>query len=458
MVLCKIRGSQGGKAENMLNEREAEKFLKEIRKSGSILGLDTMRQLMKELGNVQDKLRIIHVAGTNGKGSVCAMTASILREAGCRVGTYTSPVVFDWREQYQINGQPITRQKFLEVLASVKEGCERVKAKGGAMPTIFEVETAAAFLYFYRENCQIVILETGMGGERDATNIIRKPLVSVITSVSMDHMKFLGDSLEEIAKAKAGIIKEQGRAVALRPKQESVRRILEEVCRKKGAVLSYAEAENACRMRQEGGFLCFSYGEMGEIRLSMRGAYQVENSICAIETVKILRGEGWKITDTDIKMGLKHARWEGRFSVVCQRPLFLMDGAHNEDAAKKLYQTLEMGFTNEKIIYIIGVLADKDYGKMLEILLPLAWKVYTVTPDSPRALQGEVLAEEAEKYHGDVTCCSSVREAAEDALALGEQEEAMILAFGSLSYLREVKDVLTEKRNAFERDSSLKET
>lgn len=429
----------------MLSEREAEIFLEEIAKSGSVLGLDAMKRLMSELGDVQDKLHIIHVAGTNGKGSVCAMISSILQRAGYRVGVYTSPSVFDWREQYQINGQPISRQRFLEVLTPIKAGCERLKAQGRTLPTIFEVETAAAFLYFYQEKCQVVVLETGMGGAEDATNIIRKPLISVITSISMDHMKFLGNRLEEIAAAKAGIIKDHGKAAVLKPRQREIQDILEKVCREKGAALYYGDAEKAEYVKREGGFLRFTYGELGEICLSMTGSYQVENSICVIEAVKILQGEGWKITDSDIRAGLENARWEGRFSALCQKPLFLIDGAHNADAAEKLRQTLEMCFTNEKIIYIIGVLADKDYEKMLEILLPLAWKVYTVTPDSPRALPGETLAKEAGKHHGDVVCRSSVSEAVSAAFSLGEQEDAVILAFGSLSYLREVKEALAEE-------------
>lgn len=425
-------------------EREVKDFLEQIGKSGSILGLDSMRELMRTLGDVQDQLKVIHVAGTNGKGSVCAMLSSVLQEAGCRVGTYTSPAVFDRMEQYQVNGRPISSQRFAEVMLEVRKGCLSMEEQGKDMPTLFEVETAAAFLYFYQESCQVVVLETGMGGETDATNIIRKPLVSVLTSISIDHRNFLGDTLEEIARVKAGIIKESGQVVAAKPEQRQIQEILEQVCKKQKAELTYGEKDRAEHLRREGEYLCFSYEGFGEIRLSMTGAYQVENSICVLETLKILKAMGWEISSQAVREGLRGACWEGRFSLVCRDPLFWIDGAHNEDGAKKLLETLEMGFTNEKIIYIIGVLADKEYEKILKLLLPKAQKVFTVTPDHPRGLEGRLLAKEAEKYHQNVTYCETVEEAVSLAVADGKEEGAVILAFGSLSYLGEVKKI-TEK-------------
>lgn len=488
-------------SDGILTKEEVQDFLNEREKLGSVLGLNSIRELMNELGNVQENLSVIHVAGTNGKGSVCAMVSSVLQEAGYRVGMYTSPAVFGRSEQYQINGKPILEQDFAEIITDIKKACDRTKEKG-VYPTLFEVETAAAFLYFYRQRCQAVLLETGMGGAMDATNIIRKPFVSVLTSISRDHMKFLGNSIEEIAREKAGIIKENSFAAAVRPKQPQVRKILEEVCRKKNTELVYAEKERAEdihlenvsvfygekeedmhtenvsavyaeRERAEGmhaenvsvfcgekekakdteteqNLLCFSYGDYGKIRLSMTGACQIENSICAIETAELLRKQGWNISRAQIRQGLEQARWEGRFSRLCREPLVVIDGAHNEDAAKKLRETLKMGFTNYKIIYIIGVLADKEYDKMLKIMMPLAWKVFTVTPNHPRALDGAVLAERAGAYHTDVLCCGTVSEGLEKAFACAEREaageKAMILAFGSLSYLGEIREIVRRNR------------
>lgn len=452
-------------SDRILTKEETQEFLKEREKLGSVPGLDSIRELMQELGNVQERLSVIHVAGTNGKGSVCAMISSILQEAGYRVGMYTSPAVFERREQYQVNGQPVSEQEFAELMTDIKKACDRMEERG-VYPTLFEVETAAAFLYFYRRRCQAVLLETGMGGAMDATNIIRKPSVSVLTSISMDHMKFLGNSIEEIARQKAGIIKENSFAAAVRPRQEQVRKVLEEICQKKHTELVYAEKEKAEDVHVESGvsfdkgkeqtedtvqnFLCFSYGDYGKLHLSMTGAYQTENSICAIKAIELLRKQGWKITNEQVKKGLEQARWEGRFSRLCREPLVVIDGAHNEDAAKKLRETLKMGFTNYKIIYIIGVLADKEYDKILKIMMPLAWKVFTVTPNHPRAFDGALLAERAEAYHSDVRFCGTVSEGLEQAFACAKSktagEKAMILAFGSLSYLGEIREIVRRNR------------
>lgn len=450
----------------MKSAAETEAYLEKIAQSGSILGLESMQGLMEELGNVHRYLEYVHVAGTNGKGSVCAMVSSILQQAGIRVGRYTSPAVFDRREQYQVNGKNITSEEFVQVVSEVKEACDSLVAKGRRQPTVFEVETAAAFLYFYLHKCQVVVLETGMGGTGDATNIIERPLVSVLTSISMDHMKFLGNNLQQIARIKAGIIKEGCRVVAVRPGQEAVRRVIEEICCQNHALLVYSSAQAVshyryCQrgeeMRQYFHYPCrttenpaslvqsgeFSENYM-EIELSMMGGYQIENAACAIETARTLRDMGLSITDEAIRAGLLQTYWEGRFSVLCRNPLFVIDGAHNADAAKKLAETVKRGFTNWQIIYIIGVLADKEHEEMLRIMLPLAQQVFTVTPDNPRAMDGRVLAAEAGKYHERVFACPAVKEAVQKALSVASGGESMVLAFGSLSYLRELREALKE--------------
>lgn len=427
----------------MLDKKEAEDYIKEIQKSGSILGLESIRELMKELGDVQNQLSIVHIAGTNGKGSVSALLESVMRKAGYRVGKYTSPAVFCPEERYRVDGRNISGTEFTEVISQVKAACDRMLAKGLPQPTVFEVETAAAFLYFYRKNCQLVILETGMGGATDATNIIRKSLVSVFTSISRDHMGFLGDTLEEIAEVKAGIIKENGRVAAVLPAAE-VKGVIDKVCRKQNAKVSYTNAEEVTDICIEENRLCFRHRKLGRLKLRMMGRYQVQNALCAIETIKQLVSLGYSVSEEQLKQGLEEAEWEGRFSILSDNPLFVIDGAHNEDAAKKLRETLEMGFTNCKIIYIIGVLADKEHEKMLQLMLPLAEKVYTITPHNPRAMDGAALAAEAGKYHPDVTFVPRLEEAVRLALEEAAGEQKMILAFGSLSYLGEVKNALKE--------------
>lgn len=452
-------------------EKELDLFLKKARALGSVPGLTNMRNLMEELGNIQEKLAVIHVAGTNGKGSVCAMLEQILRMSGCRVGRYSSPAVFCEEERYQINGVYINKEAYRALLPEIAEACGRLTGRGLPHPTLFEIETALAFLWFYREDCQVVILETGMGGALDATNIIKKPLLSVITSISMDHMAFLGSTLSEIAAQKAGIIKEGCPVVTARQEPE-VYEVLRAVCREKHADLVLADggmpngaiepertdgeaalmAEGTGgiqNLRYEDGYLVFDWEEFPNLKLSLMGAYQPENAVCAIQAIHRLNGSGFAIGDDTIRAALRNTVWPGRFEVIGRSPLVVIDGAHNEDAAKKLLETLKLGFTNCKIIYIIGVFKDKEHEKMLSVMLPMAEKVYTVTPPGPRGLPGEILCAEAGKYHGNVQCAASVREALEAAVQdagqmteEGQLHKPMILAFGSLSYLGELKGEL----------------
>lgn len=451
----------------MCDAKKVEAFKEKARALGIVPGLDNMRNLMEELGNIQEQLSVIHVAGTNGKGSTCAMLERILRLSGYRTGKYSSPAVFCEEEKYQINGVPILSDKLNRLFGELAEVCQRLTERGLPHPTIFEIETAAAFLWFYRQKCQVVILETGMGGTMDATNIIKKPLCSVITSISMDHMAMLGDTLTKIAGEKAGIIKE-GRPVITARQHTPVYEVLRRVCGERHTDLIRSDTGEISGLCYEDGYLCFDWEEFRDLKLSLQGACQADNALCVIRTIYRLNGEGFCVGDDTIREGLRTTVCPGRFEILNRNPLLVIDGAHNEDAAKKLRKTLEMGFTNRKIIYIIGVLADKEHEKMLSVMLPLAEKVYTVTPDNPRALSGEELCREARRFHGNVRFAGSVREALEGAFrdagwkqggreAEGEdagwetakgggrrqseagQEAPLILAFGSLSYLGQLK-------------------
>lgn len=419
---------------------EALDFIEQTKQFGSVLGLQNIINLMRELGNVQEELQIIHVAGTNGKGSVCAMLAQIYQEASYRVGKYSSPAVFSYEEIYQIDGEPITAVDFTHAVELVSLACRRLTEAGKPHPTVFEMETAIAFIYFYEKKCDLVILETGMGGETDATNLITSPLCSVVTSISMDHMGFLGTSINEIAGVKAGIIKE-GRPVISVCQQPEAMRVLQIQAQRKGAELTTADVQPAEQISYDAEGLSFVYPLFGKAeRWNMRltGSYQVENAVLAITTVEQVCRLGIEVTVTHVRTGLRKARLPGRFETICKSPRMIIDGAHNEDAARKLKDTIENCFTNEEITYIIGVLADKEYEKILRLLLPYAKRVYTVTPDNPRALPGEELCKEAKKYHSHVSCAGTVERAVELAVK-GTRESGVILAFGSLSYLAEVK-------------------
>ncbi len=418
---------------------KAREYIANVSKTGSVLGLESIQNLMNELGNVQDKLAIIHIAGTNGKGSTGAFLESALIMAGKKVGRYSSPAVFEELEVWRINKENISKEEYASYVERVKSACDCMTAKGMAHPTVFEVETALAFLYFYENKCDYVLLEVGMGGKTDATNLIKKPICSVITSISMDHMQFLGSTLEEIAAVKAGIIKDGCPVVTMGQKAE-VLQVIERISEVKRAELLIADASECKRIESAG--ISYNCQELGRITLSMSGDYQLENSYLAATVLKKVLG----IPEEYIKEGLKKAVWPGRFETILEEPRFIIDGAHNEDAAEKLSRTLRKYFTNREITYIIGVLADKEHEKMLKKLLPLAKQVFTVTPPNVRALDCVSLAGEAEKYHNHVTACENIKLAVDKALEC-TGKDGIILAFGSLSYLKDVKNCIYKKLN-----------
>lgn len=413
----------------------------QISRSGSVLGLKSIKNLMHELSDVQEKQKIIHIAGTNGKGSAGAFIECALMEAGCKVGRYTSPAVFEPLEVFRVNGNNISREDYAAMFSLVKNACDRMVKKGMEHPTIFEVETALAFLYFEKEKCDYVLLEAGMGGRTDATNLIKHPVCSVLTSISMDHMQFLGKTLEEIAYAKVGIIKEGCPVVTAEQKPEAMQVIKTEAARRHAEVhvsdMSKIEIKEMSLEK-----LLFFYPGMGNVVLHLTGTYQIENAALAATALR----EVLKISDEHILSGLKKTVWHGRFEVIGRNPLFLIDGAHNEDAAVKLRASLENYFTNIPITYIIGMFADKEHEKVLKIMLPLASRVYTVTPDNPRAMQAETLAEEAEQIGADAAACSSVRQAAALAEENARREGGIVIAFGSLSYLKEITQYKKRKQ------------
>lgn len=455
----------------MLTYEEARNFIQETSKYGSVLGLDNMRALMEELGNIQNTIPTIHIAGTNGKGSVGAYLASICKEAGFKVGRYCSPAVFSLLECWQYDGRNITEEEYAESMSQVKAACD-ILATRSIYPTAFEVETALAFVYFSKMKPDVFLLETGLGGETDATNVIENPLACVITTISRDHMQFLGDTLEEIATVKAGIMKPGAHIIWAKQEpevEEVLNRKFEEVLKlgeemgnppTKGEVY-FSRTE---LIYQKPGELKFSY--LGQNFITkMSGLYQIKNAVLAIELFdniwpRLLFGlkdemEMWQDENNSLcswmdmeyacRLGVYNATWPGRFEVIGNEPLFIIDGAHNEDAAKQLAQTIENSFTNQPLAYIIGVLADKEHKKMLEIMLPYASKVYTITPDNARGMDGTLLLEEVaevckeQKLSVEVEFCPSIGEAVDKAREYAMQHNQSILAFGSLSYLGSLK-------------------
>lgn len=431
-----------------MNYEEARAYIREVSKTGSVLGLESIRRLMMELHDVQEGLRIIHIAGTNGKGSTGAYLAAAFAEAGLHVGRYCSPAVFDPLEVWQYDGANISKEEYAKVMSQVKSACDIVVSKGYPAPTVFEVETAAAFVYFAMKQPDVVLLEVGMGGITDATNVIEKPFVSVITTISMDHMQFLGNTLSDIARAKAGIIKE-GCPVFCAPQEEAAAQVLLQTAEGKKAPVTMLENGQVSLEAQKPGCLRMTYDskKYGRFALttSMAGSYQIRNAALSAEVAAFcleqlkpeIPAEQRKRLICD---GIARTVWQGRFEVIGREPLFVLDGAHNEDAAYCLEKTVQNCFTNTKLVYIIGVLADKEHEKMLRIMLPHAKTVYTVTPHNPRALEAEALADEAAAFCESVRACKSVEEAVTSALKDAERLQLPVLAFGSLSYLKECRD------------------
>ena len=439
-----------------MNEKEAMAFLDEAAGYGIVPGLDSIRELCRRLGDPQKDLKFIHVAGTNGKGSVCAFLASILKAAGYRVGKYISPAVFTCREEIQVNDRNITVRAFCQGLERIRDICGEMAAEGLPHPTAYEIKTTLGFLYFKEKKCDVVVLETGMGGRMDATNIVENTLVAVITSVSMDHMKFLGKNLAEIAAQKAGIMK-KGRPVVCMRQEESAAAVISEKADELGCPLTVADPRLLKNIRYGLDYQRFDYGNWERMRITLAGKFQPENAALALEVINTLAKEGVPIPEETVRRGLEETKWHGRFTVTGKNPCFVIDGAHNEDAARRLAESIELYFTNKRIIYIIGVLKDKEYGKIIRMTAARAEHIITVTPpENPRALSAYELAQEVALVHPRVTAVDSLEEAVEMSTLLAGKED-VIIAFGSLSYLGRLTEIV-EKRAEGKKTAGVKAT
>lgn len=427
-----------------MDYQESRSYIKKAEKYGSVLGLDNMRQLMRRLGNPQDGLKYIHVAGTNGKGSVIAYLYTVLQEAGYRVGRYISPTIYSYRERIECGGQVISREDFAACVTKIASVVAEMRAEGLLHPTPFEIETAAAFLYFAQENCDLVLLEVGLGGDMDATNIIGAPVVSVITPISMDHMAFLGNTLGEIAEKKAGIIKSGGITVSAEQEPE-VEAVLRRVSAEQSTPFILSEASDAELLSEslEGQSFCFA-GE--EYQLSLLGRCQKENAVLALTVLAALEQKGFHTTLTQRKAGLLKAKWNGRFTVIHRKPLFLVDGAHNPGAAEKLVDSIRFYLKGRDIYYIMGMFKDKDYNRVIQMTAPYAKKILTIAaPGNDRALSPQELASAASLYHSDVQPMESPEAAVEEAFSLAKERD-VILAFGSLAFIGVLSDAVKNRK------------
>ena len=436
-----------------MNYREAMAYVEELGQYGSVMGLTSMRELCARLDNPQDRLKYVHIAGTNGKGSVLAYVSTILQKAGYRVGRYISPTVCDYRERFQINGKMITQSGLCKYMEPVRNAAEAMKAEGMPHPTAFEIETAVAFLYFLDKQCDIVVLETGLGGAEDATNIVETTLVAAFTSISRDHMGILGDTTEQIAAVKSGIIKNKCYAISVKQTPE-VLKVLRQAAALRKAKFFTADVSRARNIRYGMTRQHFSYDKYKDLVITMPGQFQIDNAVAAVEIITALGRLGYPVKEEQLRQGLLETSWRGRFEVIGKKPLFIADGAHNEDASRRLAESIRFYFTNKRIIYIMGMLRDKEYDKVILDTFDLAEHIITVTPPAgERALHAYELAQAVSEYHHSVTVADSIQEAVEIAYLLaGQEKETVIIAFGSLSYLGELIN-LVEHRDTIRRDS-----
>lgn len=423
-----------------MNYEEAMNFIQNTNKFGSVLGLDNIRELLERLGNPQDQLRVVHIAGTNGKGSTLAFLAGIFRESGYRAGRYVSPASFSYEERFRINEENISKKDLCFYMEKIKNVAEEMVKDGLSHPTMFEIETALSFLYFLDKKVDVVLLETGMGGRLDATNVVKKPIATVIASIGMDHMQFLGDTLEKIASEKAGIIKE-GCPVISYDNTKEVNEVIKNKAKQMHTKVTFVNSAGIRVLQESLNGESFSYRSSDgrwyeKIEIPLLGRHQINNAALALETLNVIKNY-YCISDFQTEDGMRKTIWRGRIEILEREPMVICDGAHNPDGAKSLLSFLQNNFTNQRLIYIMGVLSDKDYEQMVQILAPAADKIYTVAPDNPRALSSRELCNCISKYHQNVEerqrlaeCLSEVRQKAE--------KDDVIIICGTLSFQNEL--------------------
>ncbi len=407
---------------------------------GMMPGLERITDLLEKMGNPHKDMKYVHIAGTNGKGSTASMTASILRKAGYCTGLYTSPFIYQFGERMQVNGELISDEELVAITEYVKPLADSMEET----PTEFELTTAIGFEFFKRKGCDIVVLEVGLGGLLDATNVIPCPEVAVITNIGLDHTDILGNTLEEIAFNKAGIIKENGNAVIYRG-APSVEAVFEKTCAQRNVKLKKANFEDL-KLKQHDLFeQVFDCGEYKDLHLPLLGDHQLHNASVVLAVAETLMKKGWNITKKNIYDGIRDVSWPGRFDIVSRDPLFIIDGGHNPQCLEALVKNIEDYLQGRRVIALTGVLADKDYGDMYRPVMPLIEEFVCVTPPNPRRLPAAELAMHLTNAGATATACETVAEGVRKAISLAGTDGA-VLCFGSLYTIGDIRNALLEEQ------------
>ena len=412
----------------------------------SRLGLERIRELLDRLGRPQDRLKFVHVAGTNGKGSTCAFTASILAEAGFKTGLFTSPYVETFHERIRVNGRNISDEDLTAATLRVRECAEAMEAEGGEHPTEFELMTAVGMEFFLEEQCDIVVLEVGLGGRLDSTNVIPAPEAAVFCNIGLDHTQYLGDTIEKIAATKAGIIKPGCDAVLYR-QTASAEEIIRQRCERLGVPLHLADFDG---IRPESAGLegqVFDWEELTGLRLPLLGRHQLCNAAVALTAMRVLQKRGWSITEEHIRRGLAATDWPGRFQIIGNDPLFIIDGGHNPQCIRALEQNIRDYLPDRPLTVLTGVMQDKDYHCMYRGVVPYARSFITVTPDNPRSLPAGELAAYIRELGAPVTACDTIRGGV--SLALEQAGPGgTVLCYGSLYLIGDVETQLRDLKKS----------
>lgn len=416
---------------------EAQNYLEKVRsQKGIVLGLDTMRHLMAKLNNPQDKVKFIQIAGTNGKGSTAAYLTSILSEAGIKVGRYTSPAVFSSTEQYFACGSCISESEYAQGMTAVAEAAASLD---GETPTAFEQETALAFWYFAKKGCELAILEAGLGGDMDATNIVTTTVCSIITSISMDHCRILGNKISEIAAHKAGIIKPGAPIICIEQKEDAMEPI-RAAAKAADTPLYEVHRDEVRQIFSDKRESIVFFREFENLHLKMLGSCQPENAALAVQAASVL-SRSYPIEKKHIYDGIEKTRWGGRFELHSGSPDIILDGAHNPDGIRRLRESVNQMFGAVPICYVCGVLADKDYEKEIEILFGRASNVFTVTPPSPRAMKSTDLKVAIKERFPQLKVTSfDSEDGIEKAMEAAVSQNNPVVVCGTLTILARVKE------------------
>lgn len=426
-----------GYVDKKMKKEEAIEYIHSVNWTFCKPGLERTAELCQRLNNPQNNLKFIHVAGTNGKGSFCSMLSSILIEQGYQVGLYTSPYIKCFNERMQVNGNLISDSELSEITEKIKPIADSMEDK----PTEFELVTAIAFEYFNRHKCDYVVLECGLGGRLDSTNIISTSILSVITGIALDHTSILGDTIEQIATEKAGIIKEGVPCLWCGDNQEA-KSVIEEKAKEKNAPFYSVSRDrlNVKKTTLDGTF--FDFDDYKDVRINLLGSYQIVNATNVLSCVEILKKQGITIDEKNVLAGMEKARWSARFEKISNDPLVIFDGGHNPQGVDSCVESIKKYFGENKVIVITGVMADKDYSYIADRIGQIAWEVFCVTVDNPRALHADAYAKEFLRQNINVHASQSVEEAVKNALCKAKDNSKAVVCLGSLYMYSQVEHLL----------------